>query len=100
MSVDKGTAETSPHYNQLGNDQPILKMLREFTPDEFKGFLKGNSIKYRARAGLKEGQSVEKDTAKAEQYEKWLAEYTAFRLIYIGDQVYVSPWKDVEFIPF
>ena len=91
-SVDIGTAESSPHYNQLGNDQPILKMLRSFTKEEFVGFLKGNSVKYRSRAGLKEGQSVDKDLNKARQYEKWLDEYIAFDLIRIGDDVHYAPW--------
>lgn len=91
MSVDVGTAESSPHYNQLGNDQPILKMLFSFSKEEFIGFLKGNSIKYRSRAGLKEGQSIDKDLTKAEQYEKWLAEYQAFGLITINGTAYYAP---------
>jgi hypothetical protein len=86
--VDTGTAESSPHYNKLGSEQPILKMLREFTWEEFQGYLKGNSVKYRSRAGLKEGQSVEKDLAKAEQYEKWIIEHAAFTSITIGDETY------------
>lgn len=85
MSVDKGTAESSPHYNKLGNDQPILKMLRSFSREKFIGYLEGNVVKYRSREGLKEGTN---DKAKADQYQKWLDEYTTFELITIGDTTY------------
>lgn len=83
--IDKGTAESSPHYNKLGKDQPILKMLREFSKEMFLGYLRGNVIKYRSRAGLKEGTN---DQAKADQYLKWEVEYYAFDTITIGDVVY------------
>lgn len=85
--VDLGTAETSPHYNKLGKDRPILKMLRELTHEEFRGFLKGNVIKYTQRAGLKEGTN---DQAKADQYQKWLNEHDAFQCISIGNRTYTK----------
>lgn len=85
--IDKGTAETSPHYNKLGNKQPIMIMLRELTHEEFRGFLKGNVIKYTTRAGLKEGTD---DAAKAQQYQKWLDEHDAFRCISIGNRTYTK----------
>ncbi len=85
--VDKGTAETSPHYNKLGNKQPIMIMLRELTHAEFRGFLKGNVIKYTTRAGLKEGTD---DAAKAQQYRKWLDEHDAFQCISIGNRTYTK----------
>lgn len=85
--VDLGTAETSPHYNKLGNKQPIMIMLRELTHEEFRGFLKGNVIKYTTRAGLKEGTD---DAAKAQQYQKWLDEHDAFRCISIGNRTYTK----------
>jgi hypothetical protein len=85
--IDLGTAETSPHYNKLGKQQPILVMLRELTHEEFRGFLKGNHIKYTQRAGLKEGTN---DQAKADQYLKWLNEHDAFRCISIGNSTYTK----------
>lgn len=85
--VDQGTAATSPHYNKLGNDQPILKMLREFTPVEFMGYLRGNVIKYTSRIGLKEGTN---DAAKAAQYQEWLDEFIAFRGIHISSIFYTA----------
>ena len=85
--IDKGTAETSPHYNALGNEQPILIMLRTFTKEEFLGYLRGNVIKYKQRAGLKSGTN---DRAKADQYHKWLVEYFTFDGISIGDKFYTA----------
>ena len=84
-STDKGTAETSPHYNKLGARQPILIMLHDFSKEEFTGYLKGNVIKYTERAGLK---AETDDAAKAKQYQKWLDEYTAFNCISIGTVVH------------
>jgi hypothetical protein len=42
------------------------------TPDEFRGFLKGNVIKYSMRAGRKEGSD---DAGKAMHYMHKLAEF-------------------------
>lgn len=85
--IDQGTAETSPHYNKLGNDQPILIMLRTFSKEEFLGYLRGNVIKYRSRQGLKSGTN---DEAKAEQYHKWAVEYYTFDGITIGDKFFTK----------
>lgn len=85
--IDRGTAATSPHYSQMGKDQPILKMLREFSYEEFTGFLRGNVIKYTDRIGLKEGTN---DAAKAAQYQEWLDEFIAFRGIHISSIFYTA----------
>lgn len=85
--LDQGIAETSPHYNKLGNEQPILIMLRTFTKEAFLGYLQGNVIKYKQRAGLKPGTN---DQAKADQYHKWLVEYYTFDGISIGDKFYTA----------
>ena len=85
--LDQGTAETSPHYNKLGNEQPILIMLCTFTKEAFLGYLLGNVIKYKQRAGLKPGTN---DQAKADQYHKWLVEYYTFDGITIGDKFYTA----------
>lgn len=66
--VDDGTAATSPHYNSLGV-QPIEFMEDTLTHEEFKGFLKGNMIKYAFRAGKKD--PMEKDVNKYNQYRDW-----------------------------
>ncbi|MDY0214967.1 MAG: DUF3310 domain-containing protein [Bacilli bacterium] len=66
--VDDGTAAASPHYNSLGV-QPIEFMEDTLTHKEFKGFLKGNMIKYAFRAGKKD--PMEKDVNKYNQYRDW-----------------------------
>lgn len=85
--LDQGTAETSPHYNKLGSEQPILKMLHTFSHEEFMGYLRGNVVKYTSRIGLKDGTN---DENKAKQYQKWLDEFQAFGGISIGQEFYSS----------
>jgi hypothetical protein len=58
-----------PHYNR-GTVQPIDFMEGSFTPEEYRGFLKGQVIKYIARYRYK-GTAVE-DLQKARQYLDWL----------------------------
>ena len=65
---DDGTAAASPHYNSLGV-QPIEVMEDTLTHEEFKGYLKGNMIKYAMRAGKKD--RMEKDVNKYKQYRDW-----------------------------
>lgn len=57
------------HYSFLG-EQVLDYIERELTPEEFKGYLKGNIMKYRLRAGKK--HDTIKDINKALQYEEWL----------------------------
>jgi len=59
------------HYTKLVI-QPWDAMQAWLSPDEFRGFLKGNVIKYMARANHK-GQVAE-DIAKAKHYMDKLAE--------------------------
>jgi len=59
------------HYNH-GAVQPIDFMESFFTPDEYRGFLKGNVIKYVARYRDKDGA---KDLGKALTYLTWLKEF-------------------------
>lgn len=56
------------HYMQ-GSHECIDEIKAMLTPDEFKGFLKGNIIKYRYRANLKNGKE---DLAKADNYAYYL----------------------------
>ena len=56
------------HYMQ-GSHECTDEIKAMLTPDEFKGFLKGNIIKYRYRANLKNG---EEDLAKADNYACYL----------------------------
>ena len=61
-----------PHYS-LGTIQPIDFMEGSFTPDEYRGFLKGQVIKYIARYRYK--GTPEADLVKAQTYLSWLAEF-------------------------
>ena len=54
--------------------EPIEYMRSRFTPDEFRGYLKGNCIKYLSRFERKGG--VE-DLEKARVYLDWLIEHEA-----------------------
>lgn len=67
---DIGTAKDATHYQKAAM-QPIEMMQRFLTHQEFIGFLKGNIIKYKARASFK-GNKKE-DMQKARQYAFWLA---------------------------
>ncbi|MCX6825742.1 MAG: DUF3310 domain-containing protein [candidate division Zixibacteria bacterium] len=60
------------HYNR-GMIQPIDFMESNFTPDEYRGFLKGQVIKYISRYRYK-GSPIA-DLAKAQTYILWLLEF-------------------------
>lgn len=61
------------HYKTMPM-QPWEVMEAVLTPEEFRGFLKGNIIKYAMRAGKKEGSD---DAGKAQHYKQKLAEVMA-----------------------
>lgn len=64
-------AVTKPkHYMLFPDLESIDAIQKVLTEEEFRGFLKGNSLKYRFRAGKKD--ALEQDIAKAEQYEGML----------------------------
>lgn len=54
--------------------EPIEIMRQMFTKEEYRGFLKGNILKYRMRLGNKQGVDINEDFEKIRQYEKWLKE--------------------------
>ena len=58
------------HYRDM-HMQPWDVMQAVLTPEEFRGFLKGNVIKYAMRQGKKEGTD---DAGKAQHYAQKLAE--------------------------
>jgi len=60
------------HYKLFGTVEVIDMIKTLLTEEEFKGYLKGNCLKYRLRAGKKD--NVEQDIAKALRYEEWLTE--------------------------
>lgn len=58
------------HYREM-MIQPWDVMQAVLTSEEFRGFIKGNIIKYSMRAGKKEGTD---DWAKAQHYKQKLDE--------------------------
>lgn len=63
------------HYGGADNPYETIKVLRAWlTPEEFRGFLKGNVIKYLSRAAAKGATQV--DHEKAAWYADYLASYT------------------------
>ena len=72
---DKDTQEGTMHDKHYREAvvEPILVMQALFSRDEFIGFLKGNILKYRLRAGHKGGEKGMKDDLdKIHVYEEWL----------------------------
>ena len=63
-----GLAKDAMHYQML-EQQPIEIMQRIMTPEEFKGFLWGNVIKYALRCGQKD--ETVKEMEKVGQYASW-----------------------------
>lgn len=59
------------HYKDMGI-QPWTVMQAVLTPEEFRGYLKGNIIKYAMRQGKKEGSH---DAGKAYHYKHKLEDF-------------------------
>ena len=62
----------APAHYMIGGveTKEIIKIM--LTPEEYRGYCKGNIIKYRERAQFK--GNAEKDYAKAREYMAWLDE--------------------------
>lgn len=73
MSADQEQVGGS-HYKDMGI-QPWEVMQSLLTPEEFRGFLKGNIIKYSMRQGVK--YSATEDAGKARHYAAKLKEVQA-----------------------
>ena len=70
LSETRRDPVTNPsHYKGI---QPIDVMRNNFTRDEYRGFLKGNILKYVMRYQDKGGLD---DLKKAEQYLTWLIDF-------------------------
>lgn len=75
-SSEKEMEAPSPYHDKHYNGciiEPILLMQKYLTKEQFEGFLLGNIIKYRVRAGHKD--DAKKDIDKAMRYEQWLREF-------------------------
>lgn len=66
------------HPDHYGGDTPyeVIKVLEAWlSPEEYRGFLRGNAIKYLARAGKKNWLTLVEDLRKALWYLERLAEH-------------------------
>lgn len=78
MSKDHVTIETtSPinpgHYRQAGRKECIDEIREALGFAGFRGFCRGNAMKYEYRAGQKEGVPAAKDLAKAKWYRQMVS---------------------------
>lgn len=77
-SIDnKNTDEVnSPdHYKLSGLNIEVVDVIRAvLTEDEFKGWCKGNALKYLMRAGKKDKSKEKQDFAKAGVFISWLTD--------------------------
>ena len=62
--ITGGNAKDAMHY-QVGRIQPIELMQDVMTPEQLKGFLRGNIIKYALRLGYKDDELEEAEKIKA-----------------------------------
>lgn len=71
---DYDAVEKPSHYMAFPDMEAIDIIRKVLTPDEFKGYCKGNILKYRLRAGNKD--KLEQDIGKADKYREWLGDMT------------------------
>lgn len=74
FDLTKPPTNQDKHYKDM-QIEPLEVMRSILTPDEYRGFLKGNIIKYGMRQGRKEGQSAELDAKKARSYAELLKSF-------------------------
>lgn len=67
--LSEGLAANQRHY-QFARVEPIEILQMYLSPEEFQGYLRGNTLKYLLRVGHKDERKKEID--KAYQYSKWL----------------------------
>ena len=71
--TERETVNHPQHYGGEDNPHEVIKVLEAWlTPDEYRGFLKGNIIKYLARAKHK---GEHEDHRKAQWYQNRLVEW-------------------------
>ena len=81
--TSNGTSKGQTHYINSAK-QPVEVMQLLFTQEQFLGFLIGNYIKYKMRAGNKGDK--DKDLNKARQYAYWY--------VLAKDNKMIDPIKD------
>mgnify|MGYP000689751953 CR=1 FL=1 len=74
--------EHPSHYNEIPNWEVIDTIEKDLSPEEYIGFLKGNILKYRLRAGYK--GDVQQDIDKANYYKDILLKFLSKQTININ----------------
>lgn len=60
------------HYQLWEGLETIDAIKLLLTKEEYLGYLKGNILKYRLRAGKKDASKIKQDIEKSSQYEEFL----------------------------
>jgi hypothetical protein len=61
------------HYTLWKDNNDVMEVIKAtLTEEEFKGFLKGNILKYQLRLGKKPNEPVERDLSKIKEYQNFL----------------------------
>jgi len=71
-SDNKVKNPASTHYELYPGVEAIDVIKKMLTPEEYKGFLKGNVLKYQLRLGKKD--NVEKEIIKIKDYQRELGD--------------------------
>lgn len=61
-------------YYDAGGIETLDIIKAKLTPEQFKGYLLGNALKYQCRMMHKTPDSPGRDAEKSANYSKWLAE--------------------------
>lgn len=65
--------EKSSYYD-VGGIETLDVIKAKLTPDQFKGYLLGNALKYQCRMMHKTPDNPARDAEKAANYTRWLSE--------------------------
>jgi hypothetical protein len=66
--------DPSSSYYDAGGIETLDIIKAKLTPEQFKGYLLGNAIKYACRINFKDAENPGRDAQKASNYATWLAE--------------------------
>lgn len=69
MSKDRKSS-----YYDVGGIEALDIIKAKLTPEQYKGYLLGNAIKYQCRMMHKTPDDPSRDAEKAVNYSKWLSE--------------------------
>jgi hypothetical protein len=72
--IKEDLVNSPSHYGVFPDKEAIDIIEASLTPTEFIGYLKGNALKYRLRAGDKNPKKLKEDISKSQWYQKRLRE--------------------------